>query len=293
MPFGPGKKFQIGLNSSTPSPFTTDTLKTQLNAVGLNCNQLTPQFLQGSIDAVNSQLPKGAVQSFGIMAPHSSPSVANTTSSMVRMCSVASTANPAAATLVQAADANWEPGTQAEGFNTQLAIIAYEDHFMWLYNNRGTTGFTGVVDSPATTSGNYPNAEAIQNLFVQVCLTASATVVKGLDQSTMQAILTNVIQPLANESLSNFNQTDSRTIMLVENYNEQTGEADGVGVLWVEWTLTIDDYKRKSKDGGDTHKTSLTVKSGSVTYQNPDQLCADYRSVCTQFKIQAQPCPPS
>lgn len=292
MPFGPGKKFNINLSATTPSQFTTDTLKTQLSAVGLNCSQLTNQFLENSITTVNSQLPTGAVQSFGIMAPQTSPALAKSLASRKLATDRTLFAVPQSI-LAQAATANWEPGTQAEGFNTYLAVIAYTDHFQWLYNNRGTNGFTGVIDSPAATSGNYPNAQAIQDLFVQVCLTASATVVKGLDQSTMKAILTNVISPLQNESLSDFNQSDSRTIMLVDNYNAQTGEADAVGVLWVNWTLTISDYKRKSKDGGDTHATTLTVQSGSVAYTDPTQLCADYASVCTQFKIPAQPCPPS
>ncbi|MTJ81252.1 MAG: hypothetical protein F8N37_09565 [Telmatospirillum sp.] len=292
MPIGPGKKFPINLKSTTPSALTPDVLKVQLNAVGLNCNQLTPQFLNTCITNVSSQLPTGAVQSFHILAPVNSPTVAALTGAPRVMLAVASTNNPQAQTLAQVADANWEPGTQAQGLNTYLAIIVYEDHFKWLYNNRGTTGFTGVIDTPTPTEGDYPNADAIQKLFVQVCLSASATVVKGLDQTTMQAILTNVIQPLQNENLSNFDQSDSRVIMLVENYNPSTGYADGVGVLEVKWRLQIQDYKRKSKDGGDTHHTILTVQSWSVLYSDTTPMCNDYAAVCKQFNIQPLVCPP-
>ena len=290
MPFGPTSKIQIALKQATPTAFTTDVLRTQLSNVGMGCSQLTDSFLQGSIDQVNSQLVNGSVQTFGIKRP-ATPAT-GTRSSVAAVAAAASGSKAAATGSTAAATGNWEPGTQAEGFNAILDIIAYQEHFMWLYNNKSTTGFQGVVDNPPEITGDYPNAQSIQDLFVQICTTAASTLINGLDLSSMQAILTNVIAPLANANLQDYNVTDSRTIMLVENYNQQTGQCDALGVLWISWTLTITDYQRKSKDGGDTHPTALIVNSGSVTYTDPSQICTDYQNVCRQFGITPQSCPP-
>ncbi|MFV3073457.1 hypothetical protein [Niveispirillum fermenti] len=271
---------------TSPSQFTPQVLKGQLQNVGLSCQQLTDANLAGYVANVDSQLPNGSVQSFGILAKSSDL----TASSGMALKALAGSNNSA---LVQAATANWEPGTQAEGFNNYLEVIAYPDHFKWLLSGVPQNQFTGVYQAPQATSGNYPNAQAIQDLFVNVCTTASATLINGLDQTTMKAILTNVIQPLNDAQLSDYNNTASRTIMLVENYNTSTGYADAIGVLYVGWTLTISDYKRKSKDGGDTHPTTLTVESWSVTYEDGSILCRDYNAVCTQFGLTPMTCPPN
>jgi hypothetical protein len=60
----------------------------------------------------------------------------------------------------------------------------------------------------------------------------------------------------------------------------------------VQWHLQIQDYKRKSKDGGDTHHTRLEVHSWSVTYSDTTPMCNDYAAVCKQFAISALTCPP-
>jgi hypothetical protein len=97
--------------------------------------------------------------------------------------------------------------------------------------------------------------------------------------------LSNVISPLQDSQLENYDQSDSRVIFLVDNYNASTGYGDGVGVLFVAWRLQITDYHRKSKHGGDTHPTNLTINAGSVLYSDPNILCADYNSVLKQFGI--------
>lgn len=286
MPFGPPKGIKVSLAQTTPSQFTPQVLKGQLQNVGLSCQQLTDANLAGYVANVDSQLPNGRVQSFGILAKSSDLNVAPGTTLMA----LAGSNN---SSLVQAASANWEPGTQAEGFNNYLEVIAYPDHFKWLLAGAAQNQFSGVYQAPQTTSGNYPNAQAIQDLFVNVCTTASSTLINGLDQTTMKALLTNVIQPLSDAQLSDYNNAASRTIMLVENYDVSTGIADAIGVLYVGWTLAITDYKRKSKDGGDTHPTTLTVESWSVTYTDSPFLCRDYNAVCGQFNLSPMPCPPN
>jgi hypothetical protein len=265
---------KIDLKADTPSQFDTDALKKQLETMGLTCGQLTLENLESYIQQVNDKIPSGSVQSYGIKAP---PEDLNSYSEETVKSGVPS--------LVTAAKANWTISTSGDGYGPNLEIIQYPAHFNCLYDNRDVNGFAGILDNPPPYTGNFPNAEAIQKLFVNVCTTASATVVKGVDQAAMQAALTNVIQPLANANLSNYNASGSRVMFLVDNYNVTTKKADGLGVLFVNWSLAIRDYKRKSKDGGDTHPVSLTVRAGSVLYDDQKKLCADYNWLLGALRI--------
>lgn len=287
MPFPPHAGIKApSLTAATPTPFDATALKTQLENIGLSCAQINPISLGQYIQTVTGQLPTGGVQAFGIMAPPADlpPPVAQVAGRM-RML------QEAVPQLTDSAVGNWTINAGGDGYGPNLQVIQYPDHFNWLYDNRGTNGFTGVVDNPPTYSGNYPNAEAIQQLFVNVGTVASATLVKGIDQDAMKATLSNAIQPLGDATLSDYNVTDSRVIFLVDNFNASTGYCDGLGVLFVNWTLAISDYKRKSKDGGDTHPTNLTIKCGSVLYSDPGPLCANYNAVLKQFNIDPQTAP--
>jgi hypothetical protein len=293
MPFPPHRAFPVKLKSTTPSAFDAEALKTQLANVGLSCAQLTTEALNGYIANVNSQLPRGAVQSWGIKAPRTSPTFAAKYAHLkVDESEGIRTQAALTSKMEDAATANWEPDSTAQGYNTQLFVIAFPDHFNWLYDNRGSNQFTGVKVVPAAATGYYPNAQAIQNLFVQMCLAGSSTLVKGLDQSTMQAALSNIISPLNDASLSNYDVSDSRDVLLVDDYDPNTGYAAGVGVLYIGWHLKIQDYKRKTKDGGDTHDTYLQINCASVLYTDVAPLCRDYNAVVQQFGISnPSPCP--
>ena len=280
MPFPPTPGIKVGkLNAKTPTQFTIKSLKTQLEAVGLNCSELTDAYLQASINTVSDQIYKGQVQTFGIMAPASSSATTNAIGSVLFELPNDTIH------LKTAATGNWEPDSYGDGFGTNLSVIAYESHFDWLYDNRGTNGFTGTKAQELHEVQNLQNVDAIQNLFVQVCEQASSTVVTGLDKSSMEAVLHNVIQPLNDAQLKDYDQTDSRVMYLLKDYDPQTRIAQGIGVLYVRWTLKINDYKRKSKDGGDLHHTDLTVNAGSVQYDNPSTLCRDFYEVVDKFEI--------
>ena len=290
MPFPPPSGINVGqLKQATPTPFDAATLKTQLEAIGLSCAQINEQNLNQYIGEVTSQLPLGQVQVFGIKQPKQSKQPKQLRHNQ-RVAFAVETGEMralavAVPSLQTSANGNWTITATGDGYGPQLEVIQYPDHFNWLYANRATNGFAGVIDNPPQLKGNYPNAEAIQNLFITVGVTASATLVKGIDQDAMKATFTNVIQPLSSARLTDYNVSDSRTIFLVDNYNPSTKVADGVGVLFVSWTLSISDWQRKTKDGGDTHPTSLTIQAGSVLYSNPSTLCADYHSILKQFNI--------
>src|SRR4029450_2933979 len=99
-----------------------------------------------------------------------------------------------------------------------------------------------------TYTGRYDTIDAVKTMFATVATDASATLIKGLDKSSIESVLSNAIAPLNDANAKNYNPgPDSRVIFLVENYNPSTQEADGIGVLSVWWDLTITDYKEKDK----------------------------------------------
>jgi hypothetical protein len=279
-------------------------LKTQLENVGLNCSQLTPEFLTERLGEVTSQLQQGSVQSFRITAPAGTiatntlpPTLAAASEAVVRHAALrraeAAVGSLAAAMPAsqEAAIGNWTEDDSAQGYMPNLEVIQYPAHFDWLMSQQGSIGFPGVSNFPPAYTGNYPNAQAIQTLFINVAYTASSVVVKGVDKATMEAVFSNVIQPLTDGNIDNYDKPGSRVIMLAENYNTTTGYADAIGFVAVDWRLQISDYKRKSKDGGDTHPTVLTISSRSALYSDVGLLCQHYNAVLKQFGIDPSTAP--
>jgi hypothetical protein len=296
MSIPPPAGIPLNLTAATPSQLDPTSLQTQLENVGLNCSEITPNTLAQYITEVETQIPDGSVQSFAITAPAGTVSADTLPTSLAANFAVMDVAaimqsapvGSLAAAIPpsqEAAVGNWTENDSAEGYQPNLEVIQYPDHFAWLMSQNASNGFAGVVDTPPAYTGNYPNAAAIQNLFINVGVTASSTVVKGIDKGTMTAVFSNVIQPLADANLSNYDQSGSRAIMLVDNYNTTTGAADGVGVVAVDWRLQISDWKRKTKDGGDTHPTILTISARAVLYTDVTLLCQHYSAVLKQFGI--------
>ena len=262
------------LTAATPTPFTTDSLRTQLENIGLNCSELTDENLSAYIDRVKEQLPSGNVKVFAIQQPRSNSSSVQSAND-----------------LEDSAQGNWTLDNDAQGYYQELAIMQVEERWNWLYDDRENNGFQGIKDDPPEYTGYYDNAEAIQDLFVNAALSASSTVVEGIDQQALEAMLTNVIAPLTDENISDYDDTSSRVIFLVFDYDPDTGYSEGVGSVTVEWHLRIEDYLRKDKDGGDTHDTLLKVWSRSLLYYSPEDLCRHYDAVVQQFNLtEAPPC---
>jgi hypothetical protein len=304
MPIPPPPKVPIDLNPADPSKLDAQALATQLENVGLNCAEITPDRLDQYITQVESEMPDGHIQSFAILAPagtvtsetmpaHLAARRLQLAPAEVMAAAPVGSLAAAVPALEAVADGNWTENDSAQGYSANLEVIQYPDHFDWLMANQSSNGFPGIVDTPPAYTGYYDNATAIQKLFVNVAVTASSTVVKGVDTDTMTAVFSNAIQPLKDSNIANYDQPGSRAIMLVENYDSSTGFCDAVGVVSVDWRLQIHDYKRKSKDGGNTHYTVLNVSARSCLYSDVNLLCSHYNAVLKQFGIdpaQAPPC---
>jgi len=261
----PRKKIAISLKSATPTPLTVATLKNQLTDIGLTCPASEESKLEQHISSVKAQLPNGMTQAYAIFKPAAQPAA--------RAFGLVTNMEPSST-------GNWEPDATGLGYGSTLEYIQYQTHFDWLKTNRQT--FTGIEDNPPQYHDKYDTVDAVKQLFVNVGTDASATLIKGIDKLAIESVLSNAIAPLSDPNASNYDVSDSRVIFLVENYNSETQEADAVGVLTIEWHLTINDYKEKKKNP--QHETWLTVKSRSVLYSSLDDMNADYMAAYTHFK---------
>jgi hypothetical protein len=176
----------------------------------------------------------------------------------------------------------WTPDSTGLGYGPELEYIQYSTHFAWLKANRPT--FTGVEDNPPQYNGTYDTVSAIQKMFVNVGTDAAAMVVAGIDPLEIESLLTNVIATVTDENAKDYNPGwDSRTLFLVLNYNPVTKSADAIGVLTLEWNLTIKDYKQK-KNSPVQHSTTLMIKGRSVLYSSLSDMTADYVAAQAHFK---------
>jgi hypothetical protein len=278
----PRRKIWINLNKATPTELTVSALKDQLTAIGLTCPASEEGRLSEYITEVKGQIPDGQTQTYGITAPVVPPTLVAPPRPRSFAGELSSALDAGATGMLQdSSTGNWEPDPTGDGYQTTLSYIQYETHFQWLKANRAS--FTGVIDNPPPYTGKYASVDAIKTLFIQVGVAASATLVNGLDKASMESVLSNAIAPLSDSQASNYDPGWlSRVIFLVENYDPSTQNADGVGVLTIEWHLTIKDYREKSKDAPQ-HDTSLTIKARSVLYSSVDDMMGDFNAALAQF----------
>jgi hypothetical protein len=275
----PGKKISLDLNKAEPTQLTPESLKKQLADIGLTCKDAAVGSLKEYIAEVKSQLPRGVTQSFGINGPKPSESGALVYKSEFDLAAAPYTG------LSQTSIGDWEPSGSALGYSADLEYVQFPSHFDYMYGNREKLGFTGVVSNPPPYTGKYDNVSAVKSLFVNVGITASSILVKGLDVSSIESILSNAIAPLTEANAQDYEVTDSRVIFLVDNYDPVKNEADAIGVLGINWHLQIKDYKEKK----DTpkHDTTLTITARAVTYDSIDTLKKNVADIKAHFKANA------
>lgn len=273
-------KPKMNLVKMTPTQFTSTNLQEQLGNVGLDCDQITAKSLDAQVKSVKNIIPDGEVQAMSVYSPNAHPKEI--------AANAAADDSSVRKNLNKVADGHWDLASDDHvnfsKYEQALHSITHKEYFDWLVAN--DPGFVGSATGPTEYKGNYSNADAIQKLFEENSVAASATVVKGIDKASMLATMTNAIAPLTDAALKeNYDQTNSRFVTLVENYNYDTKEFDAVGAVQIDWHLVITDYKRKDKDGGDTHPTDLTISARSALYNDWDSIKDDYNKLAKQFSL--------
>jgi hypothetical protein len=257
----PRKGVKIELNKAEPSVLTPEKLKEQLKNIGLTCADTSLPRLKEFIQEVENGIPPGLVQTYGILQP--AKNLANRVQGL-------------AMNWEEAATGNWT--IKDFGYSSELELIQYKAHFDWLAETK--QNFTGRRSQDKYVR-RYDSIASIKDFFADTTTSASAAVVKGVDKSSLNAAMSNAIQPLDDQKAQDYDKSDSRVLFLVDNYDKEKNEADAIGVLTVEWHLIIKDYKEKKK--ALQHDTTLEVNVRAVTYDNLDVLAADVRAIKAHF----------
>lgn len=271
----PAKRVKIDLQKSTPSELTVEALKKQLDNLGLSCAHTDPERLKRYKEEVEKSFQDGLNQSFGITKP------ALSTDGSRHYQSLYGDAGAPYFGLEEASKSDWSPEATAQGYATELSTVAYPRNFTYLVENK--PGFGGNKSSERIEQNKFDTVEAIKQLFITVAIEASASLVKGLDKTTLNSIFSNAIAPINEGNVKDYNVTDSRVIFLVENYDPITKTAAGIGVLGIDWHLTIKDYLEKKKSP--LHDTMLKVSTRSVLYDNVDTLAGDVAFIKSHFGL--------
>ncbi|MEG4499891.1 hypothetical protein QUB05_22690 [Microcoleus sp. F10-C6] len=279
----PVRKIKIQLEKAQPTQLTVDTLKQQLNSIGLTCPDSATDKLDGYIQDVKNTIPSGRVQSYGIFTPQEGENNQLAYRSEFDVESLVERGlgdEIVYRGLAPSSEGNWRPDGSAAGYTAELSTIQFPLHFDYLLSNK--PGFGGIKNEQPTYADKYDTIDAIKQLFVQVGVNASATLVQGLDRQALESVLSNAIAPLNDQQAQDYDKTDSRAIFLVLNYDPDKTEADGIGVLTINWRLRIKDYKEKKT--ALKHDTTLDINCRSILYTDIAPLLSDYMFITSHFK---------
>jgi hypothetical protein len=265
----PVRKVRVELKPQTPSPLTVETIKTQLNNLGLNCAHTDVHRLEQYRRDVEAAIPAGSLQSYGIQAPKTSKDGEITYGGLFR------NRDARYIGLENVADGEWTPSGSGLGYLSELSTVIFPSHFRMLKDNRPT--FTGAQTSERVSQERKTTVEAVKEMFIQVGYEASAALVDGLDRASLNAILSNAIAPLNEGNVKDYENSDSRVVYLVKNYDPVTQEAEAIGVLGIDWSLKIVDYKEKKKNP--EHDTTLRITTRAVMYTDIPTLMGDVQFV--------------
>lgn len=274
------KKMKLKLNKTEPSRLEIEELRKQLNDLGLRCNDTSIESLTLYKSQVMQNLPSTKMQACQIARSKNGFSEA-----AFRAGKLGDTDTPYiddALQLENIASGEWIWDVSAAGYQMELESIQVPVHFDYLKKNRST--FSGLT-AEQKVNKQLTSVDAIKGLFIQTAETASSTLGKPLNKDSVEAFYTNVISTLNDSDVkTDYEKSDSAILFLTLNYNEDMGECDGVGVINISWTITIKNYQRKTKNGGDYHDTTIDVFCRGAFYSNPDVLEGDYNAVKNAFK---------
>ena len=278
----------ISLQPATPTKMTGADLRRQLLGIGLTCPDTEVPALDKSIAEVRANVRasvqsvaalSGRVSTFGILRPVDQSHV-NDKGFAADLAAALSERGLTSDLGDAGVNGKWTP-KDAITQSADLHYIQWPEHFDWL---KTQPNFTGEV-----TKNHYEEKvstlEAVKALFEKIGVDAALALVKGLDFDDVEALMARLIDPLDETKLKdpNYHEIGSRVVYLVENYDEKSRYADAIGVMSIEWTLAIQDYK-VSSNSPLLHATTLDVTIRSVLYSDLGVLAKDVLAVETHFK---------
>lgn len=184
------------------------------------------------------------------------------------------------------ATTTWTPdstGVVTGPYTAMLGNVIYKDHFAQLparYQAR-TQQFPGYSTDLSQGPEFMKTREAVIDFFKKTCTAATTTVATQINGNDLEGLVSTYIEPMQ-KSVDDYTINKNRLIYLAQNYNPANQTADGVGIIAIDYALSVENYKRKEKHGGDTHQVKLTMMARGIQYPGAigfSNLCLDNKLI--------------
>ena len=282
----PKKTVKISLERDNATKVTAKDLQDQLKNIGLDCKYTSLESLEKFKNEVLAAWPqpqKGTSSSaYGIYTKNK-PLYQKSNVETLDYLNLENQSPLSAFGFINEICGEWKPSDTAMGYREELFTIQYPLHFDYLLANRPSS-FTGKKDTRTSTTRDA-TVEAIKKLFIETGKALSSIIVNGLNKTSLEPIFANALKMNESDLKDNYEEKGERVIYLVQNYNEGTKEADGVGVLSIDWYIYIKDYAENCASGKPArHDSTMTINVRSVLYTSLEALKSDYEFVRSHFK---------
>ncbi len=273
------RNMHIKLKQAVPSGYPTEKLKSQLSAVGLNCEETSEERLKEYKEEVLRDFPEGNRQAFYIAkgTPKRSLFYANMTGVDGKKRNDVDYLK-ALGIEEEEVNGSWIIDDDAGGYRGNLCYISYAPHFDYLRDN-----FKGIF--PGSYAGgnkeiNEPTGAAIRDSFKTIAMTACATVKSGLQKPDLETIVSTILGDNTSENPKDYVQDDVLYTYLVNGYDPETETAISAGVLALKYSIWIKDYEDKSdhKDGR-YNDAIIQAEARFVSYSKEEDIKRDVENL--------------
>ena len=271
------RNMHLKLEAAVPSGYPTDKLKSQLSAMGLNCEETSEEKLKQYKEEVLRDFPEGNRQAFSIAK--GTPKKNLLYSEWIgRNEKRLSDAQYLKAIGIEEEEVNgsWIIDDDAAGYRADLCYIVFASHFDYLRTNFPDT-FPGTYAGEKKVI-NEPTGAAIRDSFRTIAMSVCSTIKSGLQKGDLESIVSTILGDNTSENPKDYEQHNVLYTYLVNGYDPETETAISVGVLAVEYSIEIKNYKDKSdnKDGR-YNDAVIEAKARFVSYSKEEDINRDVK----------------
>lgn len=271
MPF-PITRIPIKLKPDTPTKVDVKELRDELHSIGLTCSDTALEKLARYKDEVLDRFPDGSFQGFQFFSNADKQQIAG----IVKDGGVITSLDQVIL-LDPSLHAEWQV-VENTPMSEYLYAIGQPKHFDFLMEKY--TKFPGQ-QTYQEYKNNDTTAKAVKDIFVKIASNISSTLVSGLDRPSLEASLARIISPVPDTATDYDTGLQNRSLKLISGYDEKNHEVEGIGVVNVEYRLTIKDYKDKKTR---RNESSLSVNVRAATYTSRWELEDEVKFLETYFK---------
>lgn len=273
------RNMHIKLKQAVPSGYPIEKLKSQLSAVGLNCEETSEENLKQYKEEVLRDFPEGNRQAFYIAKgmPKRIPlysGIAEVKRKKMNDVSYLETVG----IKEENVNGSWVIDEDAGGYRGDLCYIAYAPHFDYLRSNFKNT-FQGSYAGENKVI-NEPTGEAIRDSFRTIAMTVCTTVKSGIQKPDLESIVSTILGDNTSDDPRDYVQDNVLYTYLVNGYDPETETAISVGVLAVKYSITIKDYKNKSDHKeGRYNDAFIEAQARFVFYSKEEDIKRDIENL--------------